>query len=166
MRDLSPIEWAIRPLKKYAVFSGRAPRAEYWWYSVAYGIFGLALGFVDERVGSPIIGVYGPLSLILTLGLLVPGLTVFVRRLHDIGRSGWWVLLNLWNYVLIVASFGNANIEGLFKNVNPAITLVLVLLMLVCIVTMLVFAITRGTEGLNAYGPDPYGPDQLEEVFA
>src|SRR5438046_2388407 len=83
VQELNPVEWAIRPLQKYAVFSGRASRAEYWWYTLASILVGFGFGFLDKFFGGPLIGVYGPLSLVLTLGLLIPGLAVEIRRLHD-----------------------------------------------------------------------------------
>ena len=51
MRDLSPLEWALRPIKKYAVFSGRAPRAEYWWFYLATIIAGIASTILDALIG-------------------------------------------------------------------------------------------------------------------
>jgi uncharacterized membrane protein YhaH (DUF805 family) len=166
---LNPIEWAIRPLQRYADFSGRASRAEYWWYTLASIIAGLGFEYLDKFFGGPLIGVYGPLSLACTLGLLIPGLAVEIRRLHDIDRSGWWILLNLWAYGFVVAGLSQMPVEGIFKSVfkgaNIAALVILLLVMLVGTVIMFVFSVTRGTDGPNRYGPDPYGPDQLEEVF-
>jgi len=166
VQELNPLEWAIRPLQKYAVFSGRASRAEYWWYTLASIIVGFGFGFLDKFFGGPLIGVYGPLSFVLTLGLLIPGLAVEIRRLHDIDRSGWWILLNLWSYGFVVAGFSQMSVESIFKGTNIAALAILVLIALVGAVIMFVFSVTRGTDGPNRYGSDPYGRDQLEEVFA
>ena len=76
-------------LSKYADFSGRARRSEYWWFVLAYVIAYVVVALIDQAFGFPI------LTLILALGLLVPSLAVSVRRLHDTGRSGWWLLINL-----------------------------------------------------------------------
>ena len=84
MQDLSPIEWAVRPIKKYAVFSGRAPRAEYWWYYLGTIIIGIPLRLFDQMLGTN-----HALTSIFNLALLVPWLAVTVRRLHDTDRSGW-----------------------------------------------------------------------------
>ena len=167
MRELNPVQWAVLPLKKYADFSGRAPRAEYWWYALATLLLGLGLTFADNATGLPKIGENGALSLVFTLVTLVPGLAVSVRRLHDIDRTGWWALLNGWSYLFIVLSLLGISIEELMKGqMGLPIAAVIVVGMLVCGITMLVFDITQGTEGSNQYGPDPYGPGKLEEVFA
>ena len=82
---------------KYATFSGRATRSEYW-YVVLFGyLLALLIVLLGMMVDSPelIIG----LSSVLSLILLVPGLAVCIRRLHDTGRSGWWYLLVLIPYI-------------------------------------------------------------------
>ena len=91
---MSPIDWAMRPLSKYADFSGRAPRAEYWWFYLLIIIGYLVAMILDSIVGTGgILGSYGILSLVLMLGLLIPSLAAGVRRLHDTDRSGWWLLI-------------------------------------------------------------------------
>ena len=86
---------------KYATFSGRATRSEYW-YVVLFGyLLALLIVLLGMMVDSPelIIG----LSSVLSLILLVPGLAVCIRRLHDTGRSGWWYLLVLIPYIGAIA---------------------------------------------------------------
>jgi uncharacterized membrane protein YhaH (DUF805 family) len=90
------MEWFMKALKKYAVFQGRAQRKEYWYYILFFVLFAIvvslvenALGLADPETGS------GPLSLVYSLALLVPSIAVAVRRLHDTGRSGWWILIGL-----------------------------------------------------------------------
>jgi uncharacterized membrane protein YhaH (DUF805 family) len=73
--------------KKYADFTGRARRSEYWWWALAYFIGSVVISILDRAIGSQILG------LIYSLGLLIPGLAVAARRLHDTGKSGWWLLL-------------------------------------------------------------------------
>ncbi|HVM22463.1 MAG TPA: DUF805 domain-containing protein [Sphingomicrobium sp.] len=92
--NLSPIDWAKRPLQKYADFSGRAPRAEYWWFALAVVVAYIVAGIIEGIVGinTMLAGVYGPLTALLALALLVPSLAVGVRRLHDTNRSAWWLL--------------------------------------------------------------------------
>lgn len=75
--------------RKYATFSGRARRAEYWWFTLFNFLVSLALGLFEEAV----FGAVQPLSSLYSLVVLVPGLAVGARRLHDIGKSGWWQLL-------------------------------------------------------------------------
>lgn len=169
MNDLNPIQWAVRPLRRYADFTGRAPRAEYWWFSLAAGIVGFPLDYLDGLFGAPIVGIYGPIGLAYTLAILIPGFSVTVRRLHDIDRSGWWILLNVGTYVFTVAGFVVSDfgrIFELFRNLSPPILLVLILGWIAAIVVSFVFMITRGDEGPNRFGSDPYGADGLEEVFA
>ena len=75
---------------KYAVFSGRAGRPEFWWFALFNVIASFVLAFVDSLFfGREVLGIiYG-------LGVLLPGLGVAIRRLHDIDRSGWWILVGL-----------------------------------------------------------------------
>ncbi len=111
--QMTPIDWAKRPLERYADFSGRAPRAEYWWYFLGTLIAYLVVSIIENVVGlDGMIGPYGPLSLILMLGLLVPGLAVTVRRLHDTDRSGWWVLIAVVPYFIVGVMAGMATAAG------------------------------------------------------
>ena len=166
MEELSPIGWALRPVKRYADFSGRAPRAEYWWYCVAATILATATAFLDQLLGGPIYGDLGPLALVQTVALLIPGAAVTIRRLHDTDRSGWWYVLSLWNFVFLISGSVSATVKSVVGSMPVGLGFVLVLGFLAAVGLMLVFMITRGTEGPNRYGPDPYGRDQLEEVFA
>lgn len=80
--------------RKYAVFKGRATRSEYWYFTLfnilAVGVFGL----IDQLLGTFNFDAgYGPLSAIYTLAMILPGLGVSIRRLHDTGRSGWWFMI-------------------------------------------------------------------------
>lgn len=89
------IDWMMRPLKQYATFSGRAQRAEYWYFVlfVLIGVF--AASFVDAALGSSRGGDPGVLASVFVLAVIVPSVAVAARRLHDIGRSGWWQLINI-----------------------------------------------------------------------
>lgn len=84
------MEWYLTVLKKYADFSGRARRKEYWLFNLFNFIIIVALVFVEGLVGGP-----GVLAMIYILAMLIPGFSVSVRRLHDTDRSGWWILLVL-----------------------------------------------------------------------
>lgn len=114
-------------LSKYATFSGRAARPEYWWWVLATIILFLVLGLIDGALVAPMLGFEAfeptagqPISLIASLGLLIPNLAVAARRLHDTDKSGWWLLLGL------IPLIGN---------------LVLIFLL-----------VQRGTEGANRFG--------------
>ncbi|MBN2584135.1 MAG: DUF805 domain-containing protein [Planctomycetes bacterium] len=111
------MNWYIGVLKKYAVFDGRARRKEYWMFVLFNIIISFVLGIIDGLIGYPVLG------LIYSLAVLLPGLGVSIRRLHDTGRSGWWILIG---FVPIVG-----------------------------FIILLVFMVTEGTKGENAYGPDP-----------
>lgn len=74
---------------QYTGFSGRARRSEFWWYTLFTVIVYLVVGVVDAVLKTGILG------LIVGLALLLPTLAVTVRRLHDTGRSGWWILIGL-----------------------------------------------------------------------
>lgn len=76
-------------LGKYAVFSGRSRRSEYWFWALATSLVSLLLTILDLVFHNSLLG------LIFSLAVLLPGLTVSVRRLHDTGRSGWWLLIGL-----------------------------------------------------------------------
>lgn len=81
-------------LRNYAKFSGRASRSEYWYWMLAYILLMVPLSIVDERLNpGTALGKMSVVVGIFSLVLLLPSLSVTVRRLHDIDRSGWWVLL-------------------------------------------------------------------------
>ena len=90
------MNWYFDVLKKYAVFSGRARRKEYWFFVLFNIIISIILAVIDGVTGTldPESGM-GLLGLVYALAILIPALAVSVRRLHDTGRSGWWLLLLL-----------------------------------------------------------------------
>jgi uncharacterized membrane protein YhaH (DUF805 family) len=76
----------------YVNFSGRATRPEYWYFILFLLIGGIVTATIDVLVfGATEIG---PANVIFSLATLLPSLAVLIRRLHDIGRTGWWVLLS------------------------------------------------------------------------
>lgn len=112
-------------LSNYATFSGRARRSEFWWFQLAYLLASFVAGMIDALIfgtGPDSAAIVAP---ILSLSLLLPSLAVWVRRLHDTDRTGWWLLL------ILVPFLG--------------------------IIVLLVFAVLRGTDGPNRFGPDPLG---------
>ena len=84
------MHWYLAVLKKYAVFSGRARRKEYWMFFLFNIIIELVLGGIEALAGGSGVlgGIYG-------LAVLIPGIAVAARRLHDTDRSGWWLLIGL-----------------------------------------------------------------------
>ncbi|WP_327402182.1 DUF805 domain-containing protein [Streptomyces sp. NBC_01288] len=83
------MSWFIEALKKYAVFSGRARRKEYWMFSLFTGIIAVVLLVIGLVIKFPY------LAVVFYLAILLPGLGVSIRRLHDIGRSGWWLFFGI-----------------------------------------------------------------------
>ena len=92
------MNWYIEALKKYAVFSGRSRRKEFWYFTLFNFIISLTLEFIDgmatlsyfynETFG------FGLLGGVYTLAIIIPSIAVSIRRLHDIGKSGWWILIS------------------------------------------------------------------------
>jgi len=90
------MNWFIGALQKYADFSGRARRKEFWMFFLFYVIFAVVLTIIDGLIGWGFAGgTIGILYTLFSLGILLPYLAVTVRRLHDIGKSGWWYFIGL-----------------------------------------------------------------------
>lgn len=115
---------------KYATFSGRARRAEFWWFTLFnVGVLTILMS-IDLGSGNPRRWMTGedgpgPVATLYWLGVLLPSFAVTVRRLHDTDRSGWWILIDF----------------------VPLGSLVLIW-----------FLASPGTAGPNRFGPDPLGP--------
>ena len=84
------MQWFLAALKKYADFSGRAQRSEFWFFFLFFIIIVAVVAAIDVAVGTN-----GILIGIATLGLLIPSISVGVRRLHDIDKSGWFYFVQL-----------------------------------------------------------------------
>jgi uncharacterized membrane protein YhaH (DUF805 family) len=141
------MEWMLMPYRRYADFSGRSQRKEYWmWvlfslivYAVCFALIAAGgLFSVDPDTGAPQLNALAWLGFgllgIFALGSVVPALAVLVRRLHDQDKSGWFILLQFIPYV-----------GGII---------------------ILVFMCLEGTKGENRFGPDPKGAQNLGDVFA
>src|SRR5438132_11931577 len=88
------MNWYLQALKKYADFSGRARRKEYWFFVLFNIIISVVLRVCDVFMGTySAAASIGILTGIYTLAVLIPGIAVSVSRLHDTGRSGWWWLI-------------------------------------------------------------------------
>ena len=122
-------------LSKYADFTGRARRSEYWWFYLATFLAGLVVivvglilvvvaSAVSDSAGSVVTVLFAIVYVVVSLGLVVPTLAVGARRLHDTDRSAWWLLIGL-------VPFGG--------------------------IVLLVFWILDGTPGPNRFGPSPKG---------
>jgi len=90
------MNWYIGAFKKYVDFTGRAQRAEYWFFFLFNLIVAVVLAIIDAAMSHSAQGPgVGILGLIYALAAFLPGLAVTVRRLHDTDRSGWWILIGL-----------------------------------------------------------------------
>lgn len=81
-------------LKKYAQFSGRARRSEYWYFTLFNVIIAIILMVAGTAMRFPL------LNSIYSLAVLIPGIAVGVRRMHDVNKSGWYILIPLYNLIL------------------------------------------------------------------
>lgn len=87
--------------RKYATFEGRARRSEYWYWALFQILVGFVLIGIDYSVSLIVLDDMGILTTLFSLVVLVPNIAVTVRRLHDIGRSGWWY----WIYFVPILGF-------------------------------------------------------------
>ncbi|MBL7023170.1 MAG: DUF805 domain-containing protein [Candidatus Marinimicrobia bacterium] len=111
------MEWYLKVVRdNYANFTGRAQRIEYWMFLLVNMFFSLVAAILDNIAGTtfyfggePVLFNYGWIYLLYSIAIFIPGFAVFVRRLHDTGRTGWWFLIAVipfigavWLFVLTV----------------------------------------------------------------
>ncbi len=89
------MNWYIKVLKNYVTFDGRARRKEYWLFFLINLIISIILSVVDSSIAGSGASNIGILSTIYSLAVFLPGVAVSIRRLHDTGRTGWWLLIAL-----------------------------------------------------------------------
>ena len=175
------MHWMFLPLKRYAEFSGRSRRTEYWMFFLFQILLGVAFWVLLAIVGGSALMTGGdPTALaaaggaamiifalygLVSLALIIPAIAVTVRRLHDTNRTGWWVLAPIIGYVIMfiggimaAGSPDNPGLGGILALIGGITALVLALV-------LLVFMVLEGTRGPNNYGPDPKG-EALDQVFA
>ena len=122
----------IRGFSNYFNFSGRATRAECWWWVLFASLIGLI----------PFAG----------LVTLIPNLAVTSRRLHDIGKSGW---LQIIPWAILVVAFGSAGVVSASVD-NAGFPFVIgAIVACASLVVLIVWLVRKGDEGPNKYGPDP-----------
>ncbi|MBB1138770.1 DUF805 domain-containing protein [Myroides sp. WP-1] len=88
------MNYYVSVLKNYFNFNGRARRSEFWYFMLFNCIIAFVLGFIGGLLNTSL------LSSIYSLAVLLPGIGVAVRRMHDIGKSGWFILIPIYNIVL------------------------------------------------------------------
>ena len=98
---------------RYAAFKGRATRSEYWYFMLFSIIIALILTALDSMIINPLLGIQpvvetartGILGMLFSIGTLIPSVALAIRRLHDIGKSCWWILLGVIPVVNIIGIF-------------------------------------------------------------
>ncbi|MBH5323308.1 DUF805 domain-containing protein [Erythrobacter sp. JGD-13] len=124
----------VMPLKRYAEFHGRSSRSEYWWFQLAvivamFGLVVVAGGIIGE-------GSFGIIALA-WLGVLIPSFAVTVRRLHDSGLSGTWLIGLIIGSIIPIVNF-------------------------LTIIVWFILMVLPGNQGQNRFGPDPLDPANAE----
>lgn len=133
-------------LSKYAVFSGRARRKEYWYFILFKILVDFIIGFLGAVMQKPM--AMSVLSIAFSLAFLLPSISVAVRRLHDTGRSGWWYLFGLPGSVLV----------GIARaHITESYSVYLALVSLVFIIPVFIWLCTDSQPGTNRFGPNPKG---------
>ena len=134
--------------EKYATFSGRASRSEYWWFVlfvslVAIALGGIGLATMNFETGEPstVSIIFFALVGVFYLAMLLPMIGVGVRRFHDRDLSGWWYL--------------GAMIGGAIPYVGFVVS-----------IAALVVTLLKGTDGDNRFGPDPLKIQNRADIFA
>ncbi len=141
------MHYYINVLKKYGIFKGRATRSEYWYFVLFNTIAGIILGIISKIIGDQknILGnIYG-------LALFVPTLAVTIRRLHDIGRTGWWILF----FILIFFASGIFLFPLLIVDLFTSSFFLLLLIPIAIFIWSTVWMCTDSKPGDNKYGPNP-----------
>lgn len=179
------MEWMLMPLKRYADFSGRSRRTEFWMWVLFQFLIGLGFVVIMMVVGGAaalsgdptqlmavggIVLVLYLLNFLLMLAFFIPNLAVTIRRLHDTNRSGFWVWLFWGPYLamlfsLFVVGAGAASNSQEGAMAGGLLYLISALALMVGGIVLLVFMFLEGTRGPNRYGADPKGAD-TSQVFA
>lgn len=140
------MHWITGPLRKYADFNGRASRMEFWIFLLFVTALTVGAHLLDgRRSESAAIALdMGILELSVTLLFLLPSITVGVRRLHDTGRSGWWIMLIYLPWLATLGSAGNVSLQLAAAGA-----------LLVGGIAWIVLMLLPGQPQENAFGPPP-----------
>jgi uncharacterized membrane protein YhaH (DUF805 family) len=98
------VDWYLKVLKKYAVFSGRACRREYWTFIVINVLIAVLLGIIEGFLTSGSKTPSNWLATIYQLAIVIPTIAVGVRRMHDTNHSGWWLIVGILNLVFALSA--------------------------------------------------------------
>ena len=153
-------------LSNYVTFSGRARRAEYWWFYLFTILVGLATSIIDAALDTAFNNEIGIVGTVTSLGLLLPTMAVTARRLHDTGRTGWWMLLPVVPLFATITVAAATAFATLFStDAAGGLAVGMSVLLLACVlatiaagVTLLVFLCLDSNPGPNRFGPSPKHP--------
>lgn len=146
---------------KYFTISGRARRSEYWWFYLFTFLLGIVAAIFDAilGLGTEDLGVLGAIA---TLVTIIPTITAQVRRLHDTGKSGWWVggpFIAMFVFVFlmigIVGVSGSGGSGDVFAGSLGIFAIIFAIGFLVYAIAMLIFLCQDSHAGDNKYGPSP-----------
>lgn len=146
------MNWAILPFKRFADLAGRSRRLEFWTFTLLATVLILIAHYADATRGNAVWGGMGLIELVATALLIVPSITVSVRRLHDSGKSGWWTLLLYGPYAATL----------LIGDVGQGLRLVVAAVLLIGALGWFALMVQPGTAGVNRFGIDPKTAGQIE----
>jgi uncharacterized membrane protein YhaH (DUF805 family) len=149
------MEWYLMVIRKYATFSGRARRQEYWMFILFNFLIGIVLSIFDSVLGLNYdyseYSSGGMLNSLYNLFIFIPSLSVTVRRLHDVNKSGWLIgIMYIGLAVCMVMMFTLLSVSSFGLAV-----IVPILALLAYGIYLFVLTVTEGTSGSNKYGEDP-----------
>ena len=104
---MSGFQFFVKVYKNYANFKGRARRSEYWYFILFYYVFSIAAALIDSAIKDEV----GYIGIVYAFATIVPSLAVGVRRMHDVGKSGWYILIPIYNLVLFCTNGDVGNNE-------------------------------------------------------
>jgi uncharacterized membrane protein YhaH (DUF805 family) len=149
----------LNAMRRYFEFGGRSSRYEFWFFVLFMIIASIVASFIDGLMFGAGAESFGILSPIVSLVHFIPSIAVSVRRLHDIDRTGWWILLAFAPLVVIAVLLGllMLSTEDLMTSRAGLGTSMVIggLAYLAAAILLIVFYCTRGTPGPNRFGPEP-----------
>jgi len=158
------VEWYKKVVfENYANFNGRARRTEYWNFVLMNIIINILLSILDRILGFNYGGNSGVLSTIYSLFIILPSLAVATRRIHDIGKSGWWIFAFYFLFTIICGILLMQTLTGKVGTISIIISLFFLLVVFIWLIVLLA---TNGQEGTNEYGLDPKGnfDEEIAEI--
>jgi uncharacterized membrane protein YhaH (DUF805 family) len=161
----------LKAIHNYANFKGRASRSDYWYFILFNAIFAIVASYLDKALGFSFVTpkadpsglqpamAYGYIYVIYTLAVFIPGLSLTVRRLHDVGKSGWWYVGFMVYMVLVavvlMATLLGAGINGGIPSSFPVTALVAILTIVAAGIWFFILMCTKGHPGENKWGLNP-----------